>query len=131
MKVEADEAKNCLSQTDFPRRSLRSIVRRVFFGAAGAREQKHRIFRQPKRFLLTFSLKKVRSEYYCTKFQLFEICRLKVSLLKNRISINSILVFFLDFFFNHFTLFFFFNKRFFTRFSVRFGQFAQLNGFAM
>jgi hypothetical protein len=39
MKVEADEAKNCLSQTELMRQSLRSNVRRVFFGAAGARKQ--------------------------------------------------------------------------------------------
>jgi hypothetical protein len=39
MKVEADEAKKCLSQTEFAGRSPRSIVRRVFFGAAGTRKQ--------------------------------------------------------------------------------------------
>jgi hypothetical protein len=49
--VEADEAKKCLSQTEPQGRSPRSIVRRVFFGAAGARKQKHGIFRQPKPFL--------------------------------------------------------------------------------
>ena len=53
-RVEADEAKKCLSQTKLERRSLRSIVRRFFFGAAGTRKQKHGIFRQPKRFLPTF-----------------------------------------------------------------------------
>jgi hypothetical protein len=39
MKVEADEAKKCLSQTELTRHSLRSLVRRVFFGAAVARKQ--------------------------------------------------------------------------------------------
>jgi hypothetical protein len=54
MKVEADEAKKCLSQTEPEGRSPRSTVRRVFFGAAGARKQKRSIFRQPKPFLPTF-----------------------------------------------------------------------------
>ena len=54
MKVEADEAKKCLSQTELEGRSPRSTVRRVFFGAAGTRKQKRSIFRQPKPFLPTF-----------------------------------------------------------------------------
>jgi hypothetical protein len=54
MKVEADEAKKCLSQTNSERHSLCSNVRRVFFGAAVTRKQKRSIFRQPKPFLPTF-----------------------------------------------------------------------------
>jgi hypothetical protein len=54
IKVEADEAKKCLSQTELEGRSPRSTVRRVFFGAAGTRKQRRSIFRQPKPFLPTF-----------------------------------------------------------------------------
>jgi hypothetical protein len=53
-RVEADEAKKCLSQTELEGRSPRSTVRRVFFGAAVTRKQRRSIFRQPKPFLPTF-----------------------------------------------------------------------------
>jgi hypothetical protein len=68
MKVEADEAKKCLNQTKFAGRSPRSIVRRVFLGAAGARKQKRSIFRQPKRFLLTFFRKKSKKQAFGINF---------------------------------------------------------------
>jgi hypothetical protein len=50
--VEADEAKKCLSQIYGTQSPLDSAA--SFFGAAGARKQKHGIFRQPKPFLPTF-----------------------------------------------------------------------------
>jgi hypothetical protein len=39
-----------------------------FFGAAGARKQKRSIFRQPKRFLLTFFRKKSKKQAFGINF---------------------------------------------------------------
>ncbi len=59
-RVEVDEDKKCLSQTDLKGGNPRSTVRRVFFGAAVTRKQKRSIFRQPKPYFLLFLAKKSR-----------------------------------------------------------------------
>jgi hypothetical protein len=53
-RMEADEAKKCLSQTDFKRHGLRSIVRRVFFALPELESKSAAFFVSRSLFCLLF-----------------------------------------------------------------------------
>jgi hypothetical protein len=56
-----------------------------FFGAAGARKQKHRIFRQPKPFLPTFfGEKKSEVDIIAQVFRLLRLCKSVTIFLKRK-----------------------------------------------